>query len=192
MRRDRGRSRLWALVYLGLGRSFGLLGVLCRSEEGKRSRAARPAPRSRRPPASGQAPPLPSSRSCALGCAEPAASTTALVMPPGHTRDAACLAPSAGQGALDVPASSPRPTSHRRGDRGAGCAVGEGEFPVGLPADPRRPAATWSRLAASTIARIVKDHGLGPAPRKTRPTWRAFLRAQAEGLWRPTSSPSIP
>jgi putative transposase len=35
------------------------------------------------------------------------------------------------------------------------------------------------RLAASTIARIMKDHGLGPAPRRAGPTWRAFLRTQA-------------
>jgi putative transposase len=35
------------------------------------------------------------------------------------------------------------------------------------------------RLAASTIAQIMKDHGLGPAPRRSGPTWRAFLRAQA-------------
>jgi putative transposase len=38
------------------------------------------------------------------------------------------------------------------------------------------------RLAGSTIARILKDHGLGPSPRRTGPTWRAFLRAQASGL----------
>jgi putative transposase len=38
------------------------------------------------------------------------------------------------------------------------------------------------RLAASTIARIMKDHGLGPAPRRSGPTWREFLRAQASGV----------
>jgi putative transposase len=38
------------------------------------------------------------------------------------------------------------------------------------------------RLAGSTIARILKDHGLGPSPRRTGPTWRAFLRAQASGI----------
>lgn len=38
------------------------------------------------------------------------------------------------------------------------------------------------RLAASTIAQIMKDHGLGHAPRRTGPTWRAFLRAQASGI----------
>ena len=32
------------------------------------------------------------------------------------------------------------------------------------------------RLAASTIARILKGHGLGPAPRRRGPTWRQFLR----------------
>ena len=35
------------------------------------------------------------------------------------------------------------------------------------------------RLAPSTIVRIMKEHGLGPAPRRTGPTWQAFLRAQA-------------
>jgi transposase InsO family protein len=38
------------------------------------------------------------------------------------------------------------------------------------------------RLAASTIAKIMKDHGLGPAPRRSGPTWRAFLRAQTSGV----------
>jgi transposase InsO family protein len=38
------------------------------------------------------------------------------------------------------------------------------------------------RLAASTIARILKDHGIRPAPRRAGPTWRAFLRAQASHI----------
>ena len=38
------------------------------------------------------------------------------------------------------------------------------------------------RLAASTIARIMKDQGLGPAPRRNGPTWRQFLRVQASGV----------
>jgi transposase InsO family protein len=38
------------------------------------------------------------------------------------------------------------------------------------------------RLAASTIAKIMKDHGLGPAPRRSGPTWREFRRAQASGV----------
>jgi putative transposase len=38
------------------------------------------------------------------------------------------------------------------------------------------------RLAPSTIAQIMKNHGLGPAPRRSGPTWRAFLRAQASHI----------
>jgi transposase InsO family protein len=38
------------------------------------------------------------------------------------------------------------------------------------------------RLAASTIARIMKDLGLGPAPRRRGPTWRKFLRTQASSI----------
>ena len=38
------------------------------------------------------------------------------------------------------------------------------------------------RLAASTIARVMKDHGLGPAPRRQGPTRRQFLRTQVSGV----------
>jgi putative transposase len=38
------------------------------------------------------------------------------------------------------------------------------------------------RLAASTIARILKDHGIRPAPRRAGPAWRAFLKAQASQI----------
>jgi len=38
------------------------------------------------------------------------------------------------------------------------------------------------RLAASTITRITKDHGLGPAPRRSGPSWREFLRTRASGV----------
>ena len=38
------------------------------------------------------------------------------------------------------------------------------------------------RLAASTIARILFDHRLGPAPRHTGATWREFLRTQASHI----------
>jgi len=37
-------------------------------------------------------------------------------------------------------------------------------------------------LAASTVARIMKDHGLGPSPRHRGPTWGEFVRAQAQGI----------
>jgi putative transposase len=38
------------------------------------------------------------------------------------------------------------------------------------------------RVAASTIAKVLKAHGIKPAPRRTSTTWRKFLRQQAAGI----------
>jgi putative transposase len=37
-------------------------------------------------------------------------------------------------------------------------------------------------IAASTVWRIMHDAGIGPAPRRTGPTWKQFLTAQASGI----------
>ena len=37
-------------------------------------------------------------------------------------------------------------------------------------------------VSATTIATVLRQGGLGPAPRRTGPTWSQFLRAQAYGL----------
>jgi putative transposase len=38
------------------------------------------------------------------------------------------------------------------------------------------------RVGATTIRTLLRRHGLGPAPRRTGPTWAQFLRAQADGV----------
>lgn len=38
------------------------------------------------------------------------------------------------------------------------------------------------RLGTTTIRRILRTHGLGPAPRRTGPTWSEFLETQAHGI----------
>ena len=37
-------------------------------------------------------------------------------------------------------------------------------------------------IAASTVWQILHDAGIGPAPRRTGPTWKQFLTAQARGM----------
>ncbi len=37
-----------------------------------------------------------------------------------------------------------------------------------------------AKVAASTVWEILKANGIGPAPRRTGPTWSQFLRSQAE------------
>jgi putative transposase len=38
------------------------------------------------------------------------------------------------------------------------------------------------RVSASSIRRVLRAHGLDPAPRRTATSWRAFLRQQAAGI----------
>lgn len=38
------------------------------------------------------------------------------------------------------------------------------------------------RVSATSVRRILRRHGLGPAPRRVGPSWTQFLRAQAAGL----------
>src|SRR5207237_4662456 len=37
-------------------------------------------------------------------------------------------------------------------------------------------------VAPSTVWQILRTAGIDPAPRRARPTWRQFLRAQAAGI----------
>ena len=37
-------------------------------------------------------------------------------------------------------------------------------------------------VSATTVANVLRSAGLGPAPRRRGPSWRAFLRMQAESL----------
>lgn len=38
------------------------------------------------------------------------------------------------------------------------------------------------RVAASRVAKVLRTHGIDPAPRRTSTTWRQFLRQQAAGI----------
>ena len=53
---------------------------------------------------------------------------------------------------------------------------------MGLPPDPRGTGGRGVNVAASTVWEILKTHGIGPAPRRTGPTWSQFLRSPAEAI----------
>ena len=38
------------------------------------------------------------------------------------------------------------------------------------------------RVSATAIRAVLRQHGLGPAPRRSGPSWSEFLRAQARGI----------
>jgi putative transposase len=43
-------------------------------------------------------------------------------------------------------------------------------------------AGLGAKIAAPAVWEILKTHGIGPAPRRTAPTWSQFLRSQAEAI----------
>jgi transposase len=47
-------------------------------------------------------------------------------------------------------------------------------------------------IAASTVWQIMHDAGIGPASRRTGPTWKQFLTGQARSVSRPASSTWTP
>ena len=53
---------------------------------------------------------------------------------------------------------------------------------MGAPAGARRTHRLGHPIAASTVWQTMHDAGIGPAPRRTGPTWKQFLTAQARGI----------
>src|SRR5205809_425153 len=72
-----------------------------------------------------------------------------------------------------------KPGSEKGGDN---AALRAGEPALGLPADRRELLKQGVRVSPSTIRRILFGNGLGPAPRRSGPSWRQFLRQQAASM----------
>ena len=53
---------------------------------------------------------------------------------------------------------------------------------MGTPAGARRAGQAGPPDRASTVWQILHDAGIDPAPRRTGPSWRQFLTAQARGI----------
>jgi hypothetical protein len=53
---------------------------------------------------------------------------------------------------------------------------------MGLPEDPKELLKLGIDVSATTVATVLKQGGLGPAPRRIGPTWTQFLRLQARAV----------
>jgi hypothetical protein len=100
----------------------------------------------------------------------------------GLTPHAAALARPPRRPALDLPAPTTRPATHRTADPCPGAADGPRESPLGYRRIQGELVSLGHRVAASTVWKILKGAGLDPAPRRSGPTWRQFLSAQAQAI----------
>jgi putative transposase len=76
----------------------------------------------------------------------------------------------------------PRTAVHGRRDQEARDPHRDGEPRFGAPAVRGELIRLGHQIAASTVWQILHDAGIDPAPRRSGPTWKQFLTAQARGI----------
>ena len=54
---------------------------------------------------------------------------------------------------------------------------------MGLRADQGECRKLGVSVAATTVKKVLRAAGLGPAPRRNGPSWSEFLRSQADAVW---------
>jgi putative transposase len=101
----------------------------------------------------------------------------------GDPGDAAHLAPATGhpQMGLHQPAAS-RAAAHGIRDPQTRHPHRHGQPDVGAPPGTGRACPARPPIAASTVWQILHDAGIDPAPRRSGPTSKQFLTAQARGI----------
>jgi hypothetical protein len=75
-----------------------------------------------------------------------------------------------------------RPPADGPGHRPPGRSPGNGESAVGHRRIHGELAKLGVTVAPSTVWKILRAAGIDPAPRRSGPTWRQFLHAQAAGI----------
>ena len=102
---------------------------------------------------------------------------------PRDASDTAGLAPqTGGEEVRHEQAAQARAPADSPGHRPARRPPGEGESAVGTPPDPRRTHKARRDSRALHRVEILRAAGINPAPRRSGPSWRQFLHAQAAGI----------
>ena len=131
--------------------------------------------------ASGKATAAHDGRSRIARCSESAAATAELAVVHGYASDTAALASAARRPPMDV----------QQSQRAA--AIGDEIRALVLRLARENPRWGYQRIAgelnglgitvsATTVRKILRQAGLGPAGERAGPSWRAFLRAQAASM----------
>jgi hypothetical protein len=111
----------------------------------------------------------------------PAVAAPAADAPAGHAGHVADLAPSLGDPQVAVPEPA-RPPSANNQIRELTSRLARENPRWGYRRVHGELVRLGYRLGESTVRRIQRAHGSGPAPRDADTSWLTFLRAQADGL----------
>jgi putative transposase len=120
-------------------------------------------------------------RLCLPGCCESAVAAIALAVVSGHADDAPALASTAGRAPLDLRWSK-RPAAYRPGDPRVGASPRARESALGYQRIVGELNGLGIAVSATTVKKILRQAGLGPAGSRGGLSWRAFLRAQAQSM----------
>src|SRR5450759_780339 len=102
---------------------------------------------------------------------------------PRHSGNAPLLASRAREEEVDVPHERPPgPATDRCRDPSAHPPSCPGVPALGCVRIGGELRKLGLRVSATTIRTLLRTARLGPAPRRSGPTWTEFLRAQADGI----------
>jgi hypothetical protein len=117
-----------------------------------------------------------------VGGAERLAAAGRLGGLPGQAGDAPALAPPAGRASLDLFAQRSRPAAARGVAAHDDPAARRGEPTLGYKRIVGELKGLGISVCAASVRKVLLAGGLQPAPERARPSWRAFLRAQAASI----------
>src|SRR5436190_8003359 len=124
----------------------------------------------------------PTSGSCIPCGARPIAPVAPPPRTGRDTADALALAPGACAPQVHAAATRFRPSGRGRSGARARVALRAREPTLGYPRIAGELLKLGLRVSPSTVRRILLAGGLGPAPRRSGPSWAQFLRQQAASM----------